>query len=261
MNTRALPVPVSCFEETNASQSTLMTAIHEHEELISINVPSELYGMDTVVGFTLGATQAGGSTISYVNACAKVADPVGPETCTSTTPDACGGVTAETVVSFVTVNDTAAAPPNRTLVTESKFVPLMVTAVPPLTSPRVGLILVRDGAAAGGVGVATGAAWVTRTEADEPEKPVAAEITIVPSRATVVGLTLKATEAVPLPRVTSSIHDAAVATHGHVLVTSSVALPPFAGNVAGRAAALIEHGAAVGVGGGTSGVPWRIATA
>src|SRR3954465_13912726 len=211
MNTRALPVPVSCFEETNASQSTLMTAIHEHEELISINVPSELYGMDTVVGFTLGATQAGGSTISYVNACAKVADPVGPETCTSTTPDACGGVTAETVVSFGPVNDAAAAPPNRTLVTESKFVPLMVTAVPPLTSPRVGLILVRAGAAAGGAGVGggvgvgtgaacgtgggggvgggTGAAWVTRTEADEPEKPVAGEITIVASRATVVALT------------------------------------------------------------------------
>lgn len=223
--------------------------------------------MDTVVGFTLGATQAVGSTISYVNACAKVADPVGPETCTSTTPDACGGVTAETVVSFATVNDAAAAPPNRRLVTESKFVPLMVTAVPPLTSPRVGLILVRDGAAAGGtgvgvgVGVGRGAAWVTRTEADEPEKPVAGEITIVASRATVVALTLKATEAVPLPRVTSSIHDAAVATHGHVLVTSSVPLPPFAGNVAGRAAALIEHGAAVGVGGGASGVPWTIATA
>jgi hypothetical protein len=41
-----------------------------------------------------------------------------------------------------------------------------------------------------------------RTEGGEPENPAAGEMTLVPSRATDVALTLNGTETVLLPRVT-----------------------------------------------------------
>jgi len=91
-----------------------------------------------------------------------------------------------------------ATPPNRTPVTAGRFVPAIVTTVPPSVTPLDGVTAVSVGTA----GVGTGAAWVMRTEGGEPENPAGGEMTIVPSRATDVALTLNGTETVLLPRVT-----------------------------------------------------------
>src|SRR3954471_23520989 len=60
-----------------------------------------------------------------------------------------------------------ATPPNRTPVTAGRFVPAIVTTVPPSVTPLDGVTAVSVGTA----GVGTGAAWVMRTEGGEPEEP------------------------------------------------------------------------------------------
>ena len=61
--------------------------------------------------------------------------PFGVVTATGTGPAACAGVVAEIAVSESTVNDVAAVPPNDTPVAPVNPVPVIVTAVPPLTGP------------------------------------------------------------------------------------------------------------------------------
>jgi hypothetical protein len=65
-----------------------------------------------------------------VTAFTFVAEPVGPETTTSTTPTARTGDTAITLVAVFDVMD-ANVPPNVTLDVLTRFVPVMVTVVPP----------------------------------------------------------------------------------------------------------------------------------
>jgi len=68
-------------------------------------------------------------------------------TTTVTAPAACPGVVAVIVVPFVTTTLLAAVPPNVTVAPETKFVPVIVTAVPPATGPLFGLTLLTVGGA------------------------------------------------------------------------------------------------------------------
>jgi hypothetical protein len=68
-------------------------------------------------------------------------------TVTATAPAAWAGVVAVIVVLFVTTTLVAAVPPNVTVAPEAKFVPVIVTAVPPATGPVLGDTLVTVGGA------------------------------------------------------------------------------------------------------------------
>jgi hypothetical protein len=97
-----------------------------------------LFG-DTVI--TVGIT-------TYVNPFARL--PFCPPrlvTVTVTAPDACAAVVAVIVVLFTTTTLVAAVPPNVTVAPEAKFVPVIVTAVPPLVDPVFGDTLLTVGAA------------------------------------------------------------------------------------------------------------------
>ena len=73
--------------------------------------------------------------------------PPGLLTVTVTAP-ACGaGVVAVIVVLFTTTTLVAAAPPNVTVAPETKFVPVIVTAVPPDVDPLFGFTLLTVGGA------------------------------------------------------------------------------------------------------------------
>ena len=59
-------------------------------------------------------------------------------TCTSTVPAVCEGAMALIELAEFTIYEVAAVPPNVTLVTPLKLVPLMVTLVPPDPVPEPG---------------------------------------------------------------------------------------------------------------------------
>src|SRR5258706_15685969 len=67
-------------------------------------------------------------------------------TTTSTTPAACAAVVAVIVVALTTATPVAAAPPSATVAPVTKFVPVIVTAVPPPGAPVAGAIPVTVGA-------------------------------------------------------------------------------------------------------------------
>src|SRR5262249_45706229 len=80
---------------------------------------------------------------------APVADvPLGVVTVISTTPAARGGAVARMVVAETTVKLVAAVVPKDTPLAPLKFVPVIVTTVPPPVVPEVGVIAVTVGAAA-----------------------------------------------------------------------------------------------------------------
>jgi hypothetical protein len=87
----------------------------------------------------------GGTT--YVNPLARL--PLCPltVTVTVTAPAACAGVVAVIVVLFTTDTAVPAVPPNVTVAPEAKFVPVIVTPVPPAAGPLLGLTLVTVGGA------------------------------------------------------------------------------------------------------------------
>jgi hypothetical protein len=64
---------------------------------------------------------------------------------TVTAPALPAGVVAVIVVLFTTVTLVAAAAPNVTVAPAAKFVPVIVTAVPPAVEPMFGLTLVTVG--------------------------------------------------------------------------------------------------------------------
>jgi hypothetical protein len=66
-------------------------------------------------------------------------------TITVTAPALPAGVVAVIVVLFTTVTLVAAVPPNVTVAPVTKFVPVIVTAVPPAVDPLFGLILLTVG--------------------------------------------------------------------------------------------------------------------
>ncbi len=65
---------------------------------------------------------------------------------TSTAPGAWAGVVAVIVVALTTLTPAAAVPPKVTLAPLTKFVPVMVTAVKPVSMPLLGATLVTVGA-------------------------------------------------------------------------------------------------------------------
>ena len=67
-------------------------------------------------------------------------------TVTVTTPALPAGVVAVMLVLFTTITFVAAAEPNVTVAPEAKFVPVIVTAVPPATGPLLGDTLLTVGA-------------------------------------------------------------------------------------------------------------------
>jgi hypothetical protein len=67
-------------------------------------------------------------------------------TVTVTAPALPAGVVAVSVVLFTTVTPVANVPPNVTVAPTAKFVPVIVTAVPPAAGPLFGDILVTVGA-------------------------------------------------------------------------------------------------------------------
>jgi hypothetical protein len=74
--------------------------------------------------------------------------PLGPPelvTVTVTAPALPAGVVAVIVVPFTTTTLVAAAPPNVTVAPLAKFVPVIVTAVPPASGPLFGLTLLTVG--------------------------------------------------------------------------------------------------------------------
>jgi hypothetical protein len=100
--------------------------------------------VDPLFGLTL--VTVGGAR--YVNPLAKLPlNPLGFVTATATAPTAPAGVVAVIVVAFVTTTFVAAVPPNVTVAPVAKFVPVIVTAVPPAVVPLFGLTLVTVGGA------------------------------------------------------------------------------------------------------------------
>ncbi len=71
--------------------------------------------------------------------------PPGPVTTISVTPAACGGETATMLVAELALKLVAGVPANVTAVAPVKFVPVIVTVVPPLVLPEVGLTAVTVG--------------------------------------------------------------------------------------------------------------------
>jgi hypothetical protein len=65
---------------------------------------------------------------------------------TVTVPAARAGVVAVTLVADVTCTDVAADAPNMTVVVPVKWVPVMVTFVPPVVEPALGVTEVTVGA-------------------------------------------------------------------------------------------------------------------
>jgi hypothetical protein len=90
---------------------------------------------------------AGTGAAVYVNWSAAAAGdvPLGVVTVTSTVPAAWGGAVAVIDVAELTVNERAAVLPKLTAVAPVKFVPVIVTEVPPAVLPVVGLSPVTAG--------------------------------------------------------------------------------------------------------------------
>ena len=98
--------------------------------------------VDPVFGLTL--LTVGSAT--YVNPFARFPLCAPTVTVTVTAPALPAGVVAVIVVAFTTTTFVAAALPNVTVAPDAKFVPVIVTAVPPAVDPVFGLTLLTVGA-------------------------------------------------------------------------------------------------------------------
>ena len=84
-------------------------------------------------------TVGAGAGAEYVNPPVRVpVCPPGLVTTTLTIPAVCAGVTAVIVVAFATLTFVAAVPPTVTVAPSTKFVPVIVTDVPPAVVPVFG---------------------------------------------------------------------------------------------------------------------------
>src|SRR5437870_1636318 len=82
---------------------------------------------------------------TYVKPPGSVPEPHTVVTTTSTGPGLFDGVTAVIVVKLTTTTPVAGSPPKDTVAGATKFVPLIVTAVPPVVGPVFGVTLVTVG--------------------------------------------------------------------------------------------------------------------
>jgi hypothetical protein len=108
-------------------------------------VPVIVTAVPPVVGPLFGLTPVTVGVPIYVNPFARL--PLCPfnVTVTVTAPAAPAGVVAVIEVPLTTVTFVAAAEPNVTVAPEAKFVPVIVTDVPPAVGPLLGLTLVTVG--------------------------------------------------------------------------------------------------------------------
>jgi hypothetical protein len=110
-------------------------------------VPVMLTAVPPVVGPLLGLTLLTVGAATYVNPLVRLPLCVsGLVTTTFTAPAACAGVVAVIWLVLTTTTFVAVVPPNVTVAPVTKFVPVMVTAVPPAVGPLLGLTLVTVGA-------------------------------------------------------------------------------------------------------------------
>jgi len=104
-------------------------------------VPVMVTLVPPVAGPELGlraVTTGGGGTKVNLSADEVALVPNGVATVTSTAPAFSGGDVAEMDLADITANDDAGVVPNLTAVAPAKFVPVMVTVVPPVIEPEVG---------------------------------------------------------------------------------------------------------------------------
>src|SRR5438874_635544 len=94
----------------------------------------------------LGETLAMVGGGANVKPLAKVPSPPGVLTTILTAPPACAGVVQVNCVVLLITTFVAAEPPNVTAEIAAKFVPVSVTAVPPLSTPMAGAAPVTVGA-------------------------------------------------------------------------------------------------------------------
>jgi hypothetical protein len=99
--------------------------------------------------------------------------PPGPTTVTSTVPAEPAGAVAVIEVALTTVKVVAAAVPNFTAVVPVKLVPVMVTEVPPVVDPEVGLTAVTVGGEGG-----TKVNWSFALVAEVPPGPTTVTSTV-----------------------------------------------------------------------------------
>jgi len=109
--------------------------------LIVMLVPPAVVPLDGVIDVIVG------NGAVYVNAPGKVPVPFAVVTATSTAPAACTPVVAVIEVAEL-LTTVAATPPIVTAVALSKFVPVIVTLVPPDVPPDEGLTVVIEGGTA-----------------------------------------------------------------------------------------------------------------
>jgi hypothetical protein len=109
-------------------------------------VPVIVTAVPPATGPLFGLTLVTVGVTTYVNPLARLplCDPT-LVTVTVTAPALPAGVVAVIVVAFTTVTPVAAALPNVTVAPVAKFVPVIVTAVPPAVDPVFGLTLVTVG--------------------------------------------------------------------------------------------------------------------
>ena len=104
-----------------------------------------------LVGDTAVTVGAGGGGVTKVNSVFAAFVPLGVVTRTLAVPAAPAGVVAVMLVALTTETPVAATPPMVTAVAPVKFVPEIVTLVPPKVVPVPGAIAVTVGAGGGGV--------------------------------------------------------------------------------------------------------------
>ena len=144
----ALPPGVAAVIVVLLTTVTLLAAaepkvtVAPEAKLLPVMVTAVPPAMGPLFGETL--VTAGGA--AYVNPLAKL--PLWPLTVTVTVtgPALPAGVFAVIVVPLTTVTLLAATEPKVTVAPEAKFVPVMVTEVPPAVGPLFGETLVTDGA-------------------------------------------------------------------------------------------------------------------
>ena len=110
-------------------------------------VPAIVTAVPPAVGPLFGATLLTVGIITYVNPLVRL--PLCPLTLTVTVtaPVLPAGVVTVIVVLFATTTLVALAPPNVTVAPAAKFVPVIVTAVPPDVDPLLGDTLLTVGGA------------------------------------------------------------------------------------------------------------------
>ena len=111
-------------------------------------VPVIVTAVPPAGGPLLGETTLTVTPVTYVKPLAKLPLwPPGFVTVTLVAPAVPAGVVAVIVVLFETTTFVAAVPPNVIVAPEAKFIPVIVTAVPPAVAPLLGdkLVIVGDG--------------------------------------------------------------------------------------------------------------------